>query len=463
MQDWRVGRPWATNFALCGLGFGLLLLARQFVSENDHFTIGFSGVSGWSTTLFFAAVLVILTQPVDRWTFWIIVGFAVASRLVTLCAEPFSSSDMYRYVWDGVVQHVGINPYRYVPGDATLAWLRKPNQDVFDNINRRDYARTIYPPVAQMVFFATTWISPTVTMMKLAMVGFETLACGAMIALLRMMGKPREQVLLYAWCPLLVWEVAGAGHVDAVVIAFVALALLFRAKRNDWLTGLFLGLAVMTKFYPVVLFPALYRRGDWKMPAMVAGVIAVGYAAYSSVGMMVFGFLGGYTEEEGMATGARYFLLQWIQSFRGLHGFSTQMYFAACALVFGALMLWAWRRATVEGAVRAGEVPVFLKVASALGMALMLLFSPHYPWYVIWLIPFLALAPSLPVATYLMAFFYLFTTDLADPGPKMFLLNRILYGSVVVALVVHLALLKWPVHRWLHPEYGASTETGTVA
>ena len=48
------------------------------------------------------------------------------------------------------------------------------------------------------------------------------------------------------------------------------------------------------KFYPLVLFPALYRRGDFKMPATVASVIAVAYAAYSSVGMLVFGFLGGY-------------------------------------------------------------------------------------------------------------------------------------------------------------------------
>jgi hypothetical protein len=96
------------------------------------------------------------------------------------------------------------------------------------------------------------------------------------------MGRPREQVLLYAWCPLLVWEIAGSGHVDAAVYAFVTLALLFRYREQPVLTGLFLGLAVMTKFYPLVLLPALWTRdgsaaglrrlGDWKMPATLAAV-----------------------------------------------------------------------------------------------------------------------------------------------------------------------------------------------
>ena len=463
LQRWRVGRPWATNVVLCGLGFALLCMSRQFVAENDGFSMGFSGVSGWSAILYIAAVMVVLTQPANRWTLWVIGGFAVACRLAPLYAEPFLSSDMYRYVWDGIVQHAHVNPYHYVPGDPVLTFLRKPNQEIFDNMNRRDYARTIYPPVAQMIYFAVTWISPTVTMMKLAMVGFECVAAAAMVALLKRMGRPREQVLLYAWCPLLVWELAGAGHVDAAVIAFVALALLFRARGDNLLTGLFLGLAVMTKFYPLVLFPALYRRWDWKMPAMVVAVAAVGYAAYSSVGMMVFGFLGGYTEEEGMATGARYFLLQWMQTLRGLQWVSTGVYLGLCVVVFGGLMVWAWRRATIEGPVEGpaefagprmvGMEPQFLKTAAMFAMALMLLFSPHYPWYIVWLVPFFALTPSLPMLAYTMGFFYLFTTALADPGPKMFLLNRILYGGTLVAFAVHFVLRKWPVHRWLHPVY----------
>jgi alpha-1,6-mannosyltransferase len=84
--------------------------------------------------------------------------------------------------------------------------------------------------------------------------------------------------------------------------------------------------------------------------------------------------------------------------------------------------------------------PAFLRAAMMLAFAMMLLFSPHYPWYIVWLVPFFVLVPNLPLLVYVLAFFYLFTTALADPGPKMFLLNEILYGSVAAAMVVSFAM-----------------------
>ena len=65
-------------------------------------------------------------------------------------APPLLSSDIYRYVWDGRVQRAGINPYRYLPDAPQLAFLRDPA--VFPNINRAEYAPTIYPPTAEALF-----------------------------------------------------------------------------------------------------------------------------------------------------------------------------------------------------------------------------------------------------------------------------------------------------------------------
>jgi len=453
--EWATRRAWLTNVALIGLGCGLVWLARQFVVEHTHFAMGFSGVSERSAVLYVAAVAIVLTQPVNRWTLWIAIAFAVAMRAMTLFAEPFLSSDIYRYVWDGIVQHAAVNPYRYVPGDAALTFLRAPHRQVFDNINRRDYAHTIYPPVAQMIYWAGTFFSPTVQAMKVAMFGFECVTVGALLALLRLMGRRSAEVLLYAWCPLLVWEIGGAGHVDAAVMAFVTLALLFRYKNSPVLTGVFLACAVLTKFYPLVLLPALYQRRDWKMPAVMVGMSAAAYAVYSSVGKAVFGFAGGYAKEEGIETGTRYFLLQVARRFHGLRSLSVGAYVVFCAVVMGGISWWAWRRAAVEvceqrrdptlAAKSGGEdgPPMFLRVAMGLGFGMMLLFSPHYPWYVVWLIPFFVLAPNLPVLAYLMAFFYLFTTVLADGTVgRMFVLNEILYGVVVVAVVVQV-MWRW--------------------
>jgi alpha-1,6-mannosyltransferase len=54
----------------------------------------------------------------------IVLGFALATRLLLVGEEPFLSTDLYRYIWDGRVQAAGINPYRYVPADPALAALR---------------------------------------------------------------------------------------------------------------------------------------------------------------------------------------------------------------------------------------------------------------------------------------------------------------------------------------------------
>jgi alpha-1,6-mannosyltransferase len=455
---WSSARPWQTNAGLAIVGFGLLLLTRQLISEFDHFTIGCSGVSGWSAILYAAAVLLILTQPVNRYTFGIILGFAIAFRMVTLMPDPYLSSDIYRYVWDGVVQHAHISPYRYVPGDPALTFLRAPNQDLFDNINRRDYAHTIYPPAAQFLFYLITFISPTVTFMKLAMILFEGLTMWALVQLLREFGVRREQTLLYAWCPLLVWEIGSSGHLDSAAMAFITLALLARYRRQPVATGIFLGVAILLKFYPAVLFPALFRRGEHKMPVTIVALAAVAYSCYASVGLRVFGFLGGYVQEEGMESGERYFLLELAHHVPGLRNVPVGAYVVFCGLIFAGLIAWCWKTCCQPGEpsrtsaqTRLFGLPPradFLLPAFALGLALMLLFSPHYPWYIAWLIPFFTLVPSLTVFAYLCAMFYLCTTAIAvGYGPKQFLLNKILYATVLAAFCVEVILRRWPIHR----------------
>ena len=75
----------------------------------------------------------------------------------------------------------------------------------------------------------------TVIAMKLAMVAFEALACWAMLRCWRWRDCRRERVLIYAWNPLAVWEFAGNGHVDAIAIGLLAVALLAARRSARWL------------------------------------------------------------------------------------------------------------------------------------------------------------------------------------------------------------------------------------
>ena len=246
-------QPWVTNSALALLGLFLLALCRQGVDEIHHFVIGFGLVAMYQALGYLVAVWVILNRPVNRWTLVIVIAGAVACRLVCLFSPPFLSSDIFRYVWDGKVQAAGINPYRYIPADPHLAFLRDLN--IYPYINRRDYAHTIYPPGAQMLFLLITRIGASVGWMKAGMVGLESLTIWILVKLLRAVGLRREQVLIYAWHPMAFWEVASSGHVDGVALPLIALALLFYVRHKPVATGIALAAATLVKLYPIAIFP----------------------------------------------------------------------------------------------------------------------------------------------------------------------------------------------------------------
>jgi hypothetical protein len=129
-----------------------------------------------------------LADKVDaRHALLVILTGALAMRLALLFADPYLSTDIYRYVWDGRVQAAGINPYRYMPAASELAPLR--DVAIFPNINRPDTAVTIYPPAAQAIFLAVTRIlGESVIAMKLGLIAFEALTVATLMGLLRRLG-----------------------------------------------------------------------------------------------------------------------------------------------------------------------------------------------------------------------------------------------------------------------------------
>ena len=160
-------------------------------------------------------------------------GVAIAMRLPPLLAPPFLSSDLNRYIWDGRVQQAGINPYVYVPADPALASLR--DDMIYPHVYRADYAPTIYPPMAQVIFAAIAGIAETRFAVKLTMLGFEALALFCVALALRRASLSETRLLIYAWNPVAAWAFAGNGHVDAAAIGFIGCALLARAVgRVHW-------------------------------------------------------------------------------------------------------------------------------------------------------------------------------------------------------------------------------------
>ncbi len=334
-------------------------------------------------------------------TVWIVIGVAAVLRLGLVSQTPTLSDDIYRYIWDGRVQAAGINPYRYIPADPHLAFLR--DEEIYPHINRRDYAPTIYPPCAQMFFFAVTRVSESILWFKTVLLGLEGLTLWLLARLLAAFNLPRARIVIYAWNPMVFWEFSS-GHIDFLMTALVLLTLLARRQRRDTLTGVFFGWATLVKFLPLVLFPALYRRWGWKMPLAAAVTIGLFYLPYLGAGTHVFGFLSGYAGEQGMGDG-RFFLLLLARCLTGEGVIPLVVYLVVC---FAAMLfltrraLWQWNES------RNG----FIISASCLGAAFLLFVSPEFPWYWIWLTPLLAFLP-LPR---LWPFFYMSCAALFQYG-----------------------------------------------
>jgi alpha-1,6-mannosyltransferase len=394
----------------------------------------FMTVAFVQSAIYLVAAWIVIRARSSNSTLLIAIAFAVIFRVSILFAPPYLSDDIYRYVWDGRVQAAGINPYRYIPAAPELAHLR--DDAIYPKINRKDWAHTIYPPVAQVVFFLTTRISESVTWMKATMLGFELVTIWAVAQLLTTLGRPRQLLLIYAWHPLVVWEFAGSGHLDAISICFIALAFLAWQRRSDLGAGFMLACATLVKLFPVVLVPAMLKRGRWNIAPIFAATVIIGYLAYLSVGpKAVLGSLPGYTQEMGLLTGQPYYALSLVRRLFGVE-LSGITYMIATVLVMGTLGLWVLVRGRSEDT---------LKHAILLATATTVLFAPHFSWYFCWLAFFLCFTPR-PALFYLtIASLLLYATWLGDSPDDMFRINSLIY---LPALLIGVVDIVWRRFRF---------------
>ena len=436
----RQNRYFATQVVLGCLLLLLGALGLYFQQRNDLDV--FITLALAQGGVYLVAVWVVLKEGRFRGLIPVLV-FALLLRMAALATPPYLSDDIYRYVWDGRVQAAGINPYRFVPESRELLALR--DGEIYPRINRRGYAPTIYPPLAEALFLAGTRISESVTWVKLLMIAFEALTVWILVRLLRSLQLPPERVLIYAWNPLAIWEFAGSGHIDAAAIAFMVLAVWARRCNRPGLTGLSLACATLTKLYPAVIFPALYRRWDWKMPAAFGAAVVLAYLPFVSVGRRVLGFLPAYVEEEGLISGERFYPWKLIHNVWAIPQFDGVAYLAILLLVLLAVAGWL----TFRKERHPGD---FLTHSLVLAALTTVLFSPHYPWYFAWLLPLLVVVPDLSLLYLTLAAFVLYRVRTHETPDSLFSANTWLYLPFVVLVTARCIWhrFKWQIHRSVH-------------
>ena len=343
--------------------------------------------------------------------------FAAAWHVPFLLARPGFDDDVHRYLWDGRLQRLGHNPYIVVPGDPASAALHTPETRTLNNPE----VPSPYPPGAQLFFRAITAIRESVFALKVAFAICDLAIIFVLLDLLRRTQQAEHWVLAYAWHPLLATEVAGSGHVDIVGALLLLVSAAALGRRWRAVAAVAFVLALSMKFLPIVLAPLYWRRIRVRDGVLAAVALGLLYVPFLNHGRIPIGSLGAY-----------------VQRFRFNDPvFATLERVAAPQLVAGlaalvGLLAAVWLRRKSE------EWP---SDTFAWPMAASLFCAPVvYPWYLLWLLPFLRSASTLPlvmwtvsiIPTYVVWHLRTLGRPWAVPGWIMLLE----YGSVAATAVI---------------------------
>ncbi len=328
---------------------------------------------------------------------------AVVLRVLLLPLSPTLSDDTLRYAWDGKVVRAGLNPYLLAPEAPELEPLR---DELWERMPHRQ-VETVYPPLALALFSTASLLPRPLLSVKILLVLVELVGCWLLIRLARRLELPAGRAIWYCWNPLVCLEVAGMGHVDAMVVTASVAAVYFLVGTRQWPSLAAAAAGVLSKFVPLVALPMWARQSGRPVAylAIALGLVSLCMlpvavaAAGVPPGLVTYGvswefngpiyeplwrFLRWVTLDDVVKSG-----LDTLKQLTGRHDFWNRFYPYVYPQLLAKLLL-------------AGAFGIFFafslsKRHPVLGSGflfggLVLCAATVYPWYLLWVLPWAALA-----------------------------------------------------------------------
>ncbi len=207
--------------------------------------------------------------------------FSIICRAIFIFSIPALSDDYFRFLWDGHLTNMGINPFLALPSALLQQNGISGNelmQFLYAHMNSRNYF-SVYPGVMQGCFSVATWLFPHFIKSPLIILHFVMMLAelGTIyfgLKILRVVQLPSKNILWYALNPLVIIELTGNLHFEALMIFFCAASFYFLLKNRAILSAIFLSLAIATKLLPLICLPFFlkYFEKRNRVP-FVAGII----------------------------------------------------------------------------------------------------------------------------------------------------------------------------------------------
>ncbi|MCP4403135.1 MAG: glycosyltransferase family 2 protein [bacterium] len=301
----------------------------------------------------------------------LLLGLAIAIRLIFLLFP--AAGDTCRYIWEGYVLNQGYNPYLYAADSPELAPFINDIRSIWEGMNHRE-APACYPPFSMLTFQTAAFFSPTKFFFNIILLGFDIATVWVLLLLLKLYQLPLKRVMLFAFNPLVLLYIAGESHLDSIQNFFIWLSVYLFIREKNRFAFISLGLAVMSKYFSVILVPFWLHKKNWKAVFLLLGTIFLLYLPFWGTGMQLFTSLTPF----GLLMHYNDSVTVLLRELFGLTN-ATPLSLFILAGCFGLIFLLVHHP---------------LKRSYYAVGCLLLLISTLHPWYLVLMTPFLVFFPS---------------------------------------------------------------------
>jgi len=218
------------------------------------------------SSLFLFAYILQKNSSADHFRVLLLSG--ILFRFCLIFSIPALSDDFYRFVWDGRIQQLGINPFDFTPAQFINQHSDPLLHQIFPYLNSPEYF-SVYPKFCQTIFSIASGIGGdslyhTIIILKTAIFLSELGTIFLLKALLSARKNAQSLQLIYALNPLVIIELSGNIHFEAFMILFTLMAVWFINQQRYLGSAAALTLAILTKLLPLIFIPLFIKKLDWQ-------------------------------------------------------------------------------------------------------------------------------------------------------------------------------------------------------
>lgn len=373
----------------------------------------------------------------------VVLAWTAVFTLLLVFLYPFACQDVYYYIATGKLQSF----YRSNPYITTAHQIAGWRMDPFLSNTDWGFLTHVYGPVWAKITAWVVWLSGN--NLFLAIILFKLWAGIIHLINVILVGLAAQKnhlssgpaMLIYGWNPLLLFELPGHAHNDALVLTFITLALLLLSYQGGILSIPSLTMAILTKYVPAILLPFFivwYLLNNRLRTLLVGGLISLILAL-----LWFSPYWAGWQIFNGLIKQMNFYSIKSLHTVisQGLYQLLPQLpqrlVFEATSLVLTMVFVVVYGYILGRYWLKAKPSNNLLIICSMVVTIIYLFIANKWfqPWYLAWVMPLVAVS-KLPNSLAYVGLFLTFSAELSR-------LPQLIAGSISLSVQLGTFIIAW--------------------